>query len=153
MNGCNWLIDGSEPCGKPCEGKNALCATHGRISRKLVDDARKELEKRELHFSKKREPRATPNKVSPKRKVENEEYSRKREEFLKANPECQAGIENICDREANEVHHMKGRGILLNETKFWLAVCRNCHVYITDHPLDAIKRNLSFSRLSKNETI
>ena len=62
MKTCEWLIDGSELCGKPCEGKNALCATHGRISRKLVDDARKELEKRELHFSKKREPRATPTK-------------------------------------------------------------------------------------------
>lgn len=46
MKTCEWLIDGSQSCGKPCEGKNALCATHSRLSRKLVDDAKKQAEKR-----------------------------------------------------------------------------------------------------------
>lgn len=39
-----------------------------------------------------------------------------------------------CFRKATQVHHMKGRtGSLLCDTRYWLAVCQECHRYIEDH--------------------
>lgn len=158
MRTCAWILDNDEECGEQPEGFTHYCASHNRQMRREQEQIKKQSEKRaailEKAKAKNKIPRQSLNKVSLKRKEENEEYIILREKFLRVNPECQAGIENICTKESEDVHHMKGRGILLNESKFWLAVCRNCHIYITNHPVDAMKRNLSFSRLStQKETV
>ncbi len=124
---------------------------HDRQIRKEFENGLKNQAKRKAYFIAPPLKEWKPiRKVSTKRKEENEIYSELREEFLKTNPECQA---SGCSKESEDVHHMIGRGKELNNTKYWLAVCRNCHIFITDNPLEAIKRNLSFSRLEKRETI
>jgi hypothetical protein len=44
------------------------------------------------------------------------------------------------------LHHQKGRGIHLNEVAYWLAVCRPCHNWITEHSKEAIEMGLSEKR-------
>lgn len=140
-------------CGNITEGSTDFCASCNSRHRKVSKARAKAALDREAKFSKPVAPRQKVKKVSDKRKVENEEYFKLRDKFLKENPECQAGIETICTKESEDVHHMIGRGKELLNTKFWLSVCRNCHNFIGENPIEAMKRNLSFSRLQKRETI
>jgi hypothetical protein len=56
------------------------------------------------------------------------------------------------DSEGIQIHHKKGRiGHLLWNTKYFLAVCPNCHRYIEDHPEQARSNGWSLSRLSKED--
>jgi len=49
---------------------------------------------------------------------------------------------------ATEVHHMKGReGVMLLDTKYWLAVSREGHVKIELNPEWAKEMGFSVSRL------
>lgn len=41
-------------------------------------------------------------------------------------------------RDTDDVHHMRGReGMLLFDTRYWLASCRDCHQWIHNSPGDA----------------
>jgi hypothetical protein len=45
---------------------------------------------------------------------------------------------------------MKGRsGELLMDSRFFVAVCRNCHEWIENHPVEAKELGYSISRLAK----
>ena len=70
-------------------------------------------------------------------------YAKKRRLFLEANPWCLR-----CGGTATDVHHMAGRvgDLLLDESK-WAAMCRDCHAYATEHPLEAIERGWSLPRI------
>lgn len=50
---------------------------------------------------------------------------------------------------ATEVHHKKGRGIYQNDTSTWLAVSREGHKWIEEHPEEAKEKGWSISRLGK----
>ncbi len=78
--------------------------------------------------------------VSEKRKVENEEYFRLREIFLREHPNCECG--RACSRKSLEVHHRKGRGKYLLAVGTWLAVARVCHRWITENPKEAAELGL-----------
>jgi len=69
--------------------------------------------------------------------------------FLAHHPNCNVcGVK--CTKKATEVHHMAGKeNSLLNDTRFWLPVCRNCHTWITEHSKEAIENGWSMSRHSK----
>ena len=85
---------------------------------------------------------------SPKRSREEKIYSGKRIIFLSAHPMCQAHISGICTQRATDVHHMCGRiGDLYLDEKFWLAVCRACHMYIETHPKEAREKGFSLTKL------
>lgn len=45
---------------------------------------------------------------------------------------------------------MAGRdgGRLLNKT-WWLALCRDCHLWVTEHPAEAVEQGYSLSRVAK----
>ena len=92
----------------------------------------------------------TPIAKKSKKLSANEKiYAVLRKDFMKDNPACKAGLSN-CTKKATEIHHKKGRGILLNEVKYFLPVCSTCHKWIELHPKEAVKEGLSVLRLSKD---
>lgn len=89
-------------------------------------------------------------KISDKQSKINTAYSVLRKSFLSTNPYCQARLSGICKIDATDVHHTEGRGVKTLDTTTWLAVCRFCHSWIEEHPLQAKELNLSKSRGKKN---
>jgi hypothetical protein len=92
--------------------------------------------------------RAAIRKVSAKRKAQNVTYSKRVAQFKRDNPLCArckaAGRETpTCDN-----HHMRGKeGERLNDVAFWLPLCRPCHNWATDHPIEAKAAGWSVSRI------
>lgn len=163
MRTCQWILfngsefsDSPDYCGKPCEGKNVLCATHSRLARKEVEQAEKATEKRNTLIAKQREknktPRAKISKVSPKRKEENKEYSSLASKFKAEHPNCEINANEYCTGKTDDIHHPAGRiGSLLLDVSKWKAACRSCHQYAHDHPKEAIEKGWSESRLATTE--
>lgn len=72
------------------------------------------------------------NAVSKKRKKELQDYSIQRKVFLKDK------VCPITNEIATEIHHIKGRSNKwLNDTRFWLAVSRQGHIWIHNNPIEA----------------
>lgn len=76
-------------------------------------------------------------RVSKKRAAELVTYRSLKEYILKERPYCEmpspTGAVSCLGRSA-QIHHMKGRaGPLLNDVRWWMAVCASCHTYIEDH--------------------
>lgn len=68
--------------------------------------------------------------VSPKRKKQLQLYKIIKEKYLKDNPKCE-----ICKCEATEIHHKNGRnGERLNDTNYFMSICRYDHSYIHENP-------------------
>lgn len=73
-------------------------------------------------------------KVSKRRRKDNAMYTVLRKMFLLQRPKCERCL--ISDSE--DVHHMNGRhNSRLNDTTYWLPVCRCCHDWIHKHPAKA----------------
>jgi len=89
------------------------------------------------------------NKVSEKRAVQNAEYMKLRNEYLALYPMCE--VED-CDQRSQDVHHQRGKeGERLLDTNFFMAVCRNHHIYYTEHSKEAIEKGISVSRNGQNQ--
>lgn len=87
-------------------------------------------------------------RVSEKRSKEEKLYSAKRALFLAEHHMCEAHIVGICTKVAEEVHHKEGRtGENYLDVSKWLAACHCCHVWITDHPEEAIQLGFSLKRI------
>jgi len=101
---------------------------------------------------KSKEPDSKPLKFKPinvkskKMIVLDQAYTQLRKSFMEKNPMCQAALAN-CSRNSTDVHHMKGRGENYLVVSTWLSVCRSCHTYIEEHPLEAKELGYSISRL------
>jgi hypothetical protein len=68
--------------------------------------------------------------VSKRQASRNSLYSRQRREYLDVHPKCQ-----VCgERAATDIHHTAGRGKSTNDASTFLAVCRECHNRIHQHP-------------------
>lgn len=75
-------------------------------------------------------PQNPLKRVSDKRKKQEALYSIARKEFLTKNPNCE-----ICGGPATDVHHRNGReGERLNDTEWWMALCRSCHSEVHANP-------------------
>jgi len=86
---------------------------------------------------------------SKKRAKEKKIYLSRRKGLLILNPKCEPNEEG-CELESNQIHHKKGReGPLLNDQRFFLYTCGNCHRVIEDNPEWA--RNMGYS-LSRTKT-
>lgn len=86
--------------------------------------------------------------MSKKRVQESKEYTILRIKFLteKNNLICHAGLEN-CTKKSTDVHHKKGRiGTNYLDVETWLPVCRTCHTWIEEHPIEAKEKGLSLSK-------
>jgi hypothetical protein len=87
--------------------------------------------------------------VSAKRRVEMDEYSKKRTAFLIVNPHCKAKLVG-CTGVATDVHHKVGRtGDNYLNMNTWLAACRSCHSWIELNPDAAKELGFSESRLNQ----
>ena len=85
-------------------------------------------------------------KVSAKMSVQLTIYTKMRRSFLEKHPGCQAHLNN-CNLLSTDVHHKKGRGPYLNDPTTWLSVCRPCHNWIEEHPIEAIEMGFSNKRI------
>ncbi len=84
-------------------------------------------------------------RVSKKRAKELVIYRSLKKYILSQRPYCemisQSGIPS-CLNYATQIHHSHGRGKLLNEVKFWWALCTECHAWIHDHAREARAKGL-----------
>ena len=81
-------------------------------------------------------------KMSNKRSIENKDYLKIREQYLKDNPICA-----VTGNPATEIHHMKGRiGALLTDTRYFIPVCRYAHQEIENNPTWAKENGYSGNR-------
>jgi len=88
------------------------------------------------------------SQISKKRKDEMDKYGKLREGFLIVKPKCEVQLLN-CTGASTEVHHKVGRtGDNYLKISTWLAVCRNCHTWITENSKEAIELGFSESRLN-----
>lgn len=72
--------------------------------------------------------------------------------FKLRHPWCQCcalirGIDHNDARLTTDVHHVRGRdGLLLFDVRWYKAACRPCHVWIGEHPKEAVKLKLLAER-------
>lgn len=79
---------------------------------------------------------------SVKRARQEREYAHLRLAYLENRPACER-----CLHRATEIHHKRGRvGELLTATEFWVGLCHDCHVHITERPAWAMEQGWSLPR-------
>ncbi len=114
--------------------RNGKCSTCNREERRQAERAkRQKMVVKEIR------------KVSPKMAKALTEYSKLKKQFIK---------DKICPVmliPATDIHHMKGRSSieLLLDTRYWLAVSREGHRFIEQHPDWAKFHGYSLERLAK----
>lgn len=90
-----------------------------------------------------------PYKIKPrssKRRKEENKYNYEAKRFKSERPHCEARLPT-CTGFTQDVHHMATRtNRNLLEKENWLPVCRNCHIWVTEHSKEAIELGLSKSR-------
>lgn len=69
-------------------------------------------------------------RVSKQRAKDMKTYSQLRKQFLAAHPFCAV----YPSKRSTDVHHMAKRGINYLKTETWLAVSRDGHRFIHEHP-------------------
>ena len=84
-------------------------------------------------------------KVSSKMSKINASYTKLRRKYLLDHSVCHAKIHK-CSLHATEIHHKQGRGVYHLDTSTWLPVCRNCHMWIEEHPEESYELGFSGSR-------
>ena len=85
--------------------------------------------------------------VSRKMRTKMDEYTKRRMAFLAIHNHCQAKLVG-CTGQATDVHHKAGRGENHLNMSTWAPVCRTCHQWIENNPLEAKDMGLSESRIS-----
>ena len=88
---------------------------------------------------------------SPKRTKQENKYNKRAKEWKEEHPNCTVNIPGRCQHVTHDVHHMMGKeNDLLLDERYWKAICRNCHTYITEHSAEAIEMGYSLSRNNNN---
>lgn len=91
-----------------------------------------------------------PNPVSEKLASNLKIYKEVRETYLERHPICELNIKGVCTKSANQIHHSAGRiGDLLTDTRYFKAVCYQCHRYAEENPSEAYKNGWSINRFKK----
>ena len=85
------------------------------------------------------------NPKSKKMQILDLAYSKLRRKFMEEKPMCEAAL-HCCNGRSTDVHHKKGRGKYHLVVSTWLSVCRACHMYIEEHPKEAIELGYSEKR-------
>lgn len=81
-------------------------------------------------------PKKSIKTISDKRKAQNKDYGKIRLQFLSDHFLCER-----CQKPADEIHHKAGRnGERLNNVSDFMSVCRSCHKYIHDNPVESRKK-------------
>lgn len=96
---------------------------------------------------KKPKARTALAKNTPKRLKQESKYSRLCRAFKLANPFCKRCADMGLETPTRDVHHMMGKeGELLLDVSKFLPLCRLCHNWMDDNPMDAIVQGYSLSR-------
>lgn len=130
-----WMC--TEPdCENPKIGGLDICDSHRNALRKAERESRKPV---------KLNARIKP--VAPKRAAELAEYSKLKAQYIAIHQICEVVG---CNRQAVDIHHQKGReNDLLLDTNFWMAICREHHIYYTENSKEAIEQGISHLRTAK----
>jgi hypothetical protein len=92
-------------------------------------------------------PIAAPKKTADSQKEAQKQYKKIARQYITTHPKCQT---KGCKSPSECVHHKKGRvGDLLLDTKYFMAVCLDCHRKIEENPDWAKENNYSLSRLNQ----
>lgn len=138
------------------EAENRWCGTPPR---KKISIKAMELRARKMHadfIDRRQQQRATRKKIrlkSAKQKEEDRIYAALKPVW-RANPKnhyCQALCRDAGVRTSAEPypHHIRGRGALLNDVRFWLPICPSCHHWIENNRAEARRRGWLASRDQK----
>ena len=128
---------------------NGFCIRHQhlRVDEKYVSTVKKK--QSILMKPRKGTSRTFIKRVSKKMSQSLKVYHGKRIIFLLERPRCEIKVSG-CTGEATTVHHSKGRiGPLLNDVRYWVPGCMNCHTWVENNPAEAKERGFSVSRLAK----
>lgn len=120
----------------PKRGKT-LCEVFAKEARDAERAKAKAAAKLAKHFAKAKPPRKRVSRTSDAQRVRNAAYKPVAAAYKENNPLC-----HCCGpffywpaRATTDVHHSRGKlGALLCDTRFFFAVCRECHNWIGDHP-------------------
>lgn len=58
-------------------------------------------------------------------------YREVRDKYMSEHKTCE--FEN-CYSDANDLHHIRGRGAYLSDTNYFMAICRGHHTWVHEHP-------------------
>lgn len=87
--------------------------------------------------------------ISEKQKKRLAEYRIVRDAYMANHKWCEAKL-NGCTSIATDLHHKAGKvGKLLTDSRYFCALCRNCHSYLEVNPAEAKKLGFSLDRLDK----
>lgn len=88
--------------------------------------------------------RRTPLKRMGKDKArETAKYWPLRKKFMSDTPFCEFPVSGGCLNRLASIHHMKGQNWrVMNDTRYWMAVCSEHHSWIEDNKREARKRGL-----------
>lgn len=91
-------------------------------------------------------PRQEPiKKVSEKMQKKLGVYARKKKEYIKDHPICEF---EGCQCKSKDIHHKKGKiGDLYTDETYFMAVCRDHHIWIERNPNEAKRLGYSLDRL------
>lgn len=84
---------------------------------------------------------------SSKRINLDKEYLQLRKIYLDKFPLCTAALP-MCTHNATDIHHKKGRGKYYLVVNTWMAVCRKCHMWIEEHPIEATDLGFRESKIT-----
>lgn len=131
-----------DECGRKHYAKGK-CSIHYRMPSQLIPKPLVRKSSMIINDSPKRVP---VNKVSAKRAIELRAYAKIAPAFKLANPDCNARLSG-CTGITTDIHHQKGReNWRLNDVRYFLPVCRNCHSIIEIDTVMAWKMGFSFPR-------
>lgn len=121
--------------------KHGLCVAHEWERKHEGESYSQHLaSKRKFFTLKKRLPR----KVSTKRAVRLKEYAPLRDKYMSEHEYCEV---IGCQNKAAELHHKKGReNDLLTDARYFMAICRDCHVRVDLEPEWAMSNGYSIRR-------
>ncbi len=75
-------------------------------------------------------PKSRIKPISDKRLEELAKYRIIREQYMKLNSKCE-----LCTEKATEIHHKNSReNERLYDDKYFMSICRVCHIKIHEHP-------------------
>ena len=86
------------------------------------------------------------SQVSSKQAKLNRAYMVIRNEYMKVHEVCEARLPG-CTQVATDLHHKNGRGVNLLDATTYMALCRSCHQWAENHPIEAKSKGMSGDRL------
>lgn len=101
------------------------------------------------YMRKDKKPKPIP-KVAQRQKPINRMYAARAALFIATHPKC-AIISPVCTRDAQHVHHTKGRiGEQLLKEQDWLPACDACNGYVEQHDAWARENGFKQSKFTPN---